>query len=838
MQLRRRLALGYLLIASFTALVGLFGLYTAVSVSRGFHVVSEELLPLVEALEELKHAGMRIVTSTAEYGFLGQMPHERAASAWEGELKNIAEGRARYRKTFAEYERHLERFPRQQVHLQPIRDAGEELVETSAELVVKIREGAGRDVLLPLQEKLEDHEHAYLDAVDAALQYETSLLAQNRRKVGKTLDVAPATIVVTLLAALLAATLTALRQASSISRPVTVLKHAAEEISRGRLDAPPVVTGPEEIEALGDALNKMVRDLQQAKSRIVTGRNYLNRLLDSLVDSLLVIGSDGRIRRTNPAASTLLGYGQDELAGLPVCVVLPEFSFDWDVPATRIHGSEQRAEPRQGPRIPVSLAVAALWSDEGEVEWVCLLHDLTHLRRAEEQIRHLAFYDQLTHLPNRTLFHDRLTQALAHASRSQEIFTLLYFDLDRFKEVNDSFGHATGDLLLVEISQRLTKRTRQSDTLARLGGDEFAVLSNVAGEAGAQEIARGIIEAIREPFGLGDREISIAASVGIVLFPADGTTAEELMKHADLAMYEAKRKGEGECAFFSAEMNERATRRRDLEDRLRRALKEGEFLLYYQPQVDLATGRMCGVEALVRWNDAEEGIIPAGKFIPLAEEVGLIRPLGEWVLRRACAQHREWREAGYPSMRLAVNVSGHQFSHPSFVDQVDRILEETGMDPKWLELELTESALMKDISGSVETLLDLQVRGIHLAIDDFGTGYSSLSYLKHFPINRLKIDQSFVRDIHKNKDDAAIVDAILQMARSLGLQGIAEGVETMEELQFLRQKGCGEVQGYLFARPMPAEDLVQHFGSVLLSAKPLNHHQSTRSLSDLSSAEG
>ena len=427
-------------------------------------------------------------------------------------------------------------------------------------------------------------------------------------------------------------------------------------------------------------------------------------------------------------------------------------------------------------------------------------------KKAESEIWKLAYYDTLTGLPNRILFYDRLKQYLGHAEREQRNLAILYLDLDHFKVVNDSLGHANGDLLLQEVSRRLDKTVRMSDTVARLGGDEFVIaLQSVTRSEDLIKVASTILNILREPICIDRHEIVTSCSIGIAIYPEDGDSADELMKHSDIAMYQAKEHGRNTYQFFSLEMNRRAFDRQLHENQLRKALQRNELFLLYQPQIDASTGEIAGFEALVRWDHPERGIITPSDFICLAEETGLILPIGEWVLRTACAQNRAWQQEGLCPVRMAVNISGRQFKHASIVDFVRQVLLDTGLEPDYLELELTESTIMTEPSTVVPILRSLKGLGVHLSIDDFGTGYSSLSCLKHFPIDRLKIDQSFVSDIDRNPDDAAIAEAIISMARSLRIEIVAEGVENARQLAFLRSRNCCMMQGYYFSEPLPAE---------------------------------
>ncbi|HQU15580.1 MAG: hypothetical protein B7Z66_00850 [Chromatiales bacterium 21-64-14] len=430
--------------------------------------------------------------------------------------------------------------------------------------------------------------------------------------------------------------------------------------------------------------------------------------------------------------------------------------------------------------------------------------------RAEKRVNHLAYHDPLTDLPNRQRFADQLEQSTDLARRRGQPLALLFLDLDRFKLINDSLGHGAGDLLLQSVAQRLTACVRKGDIVGRLGGDEFTVI--VEGVASAQEaalIAQKVLVVLAEPFMLDSREVFVTASIGIALYPFDGGDHGTLLKNADVAMYRAKDYGRNNYQFYTAEMSARAMERLELENDLRRALERNEFLLHYQPQVHLASGEIIGLEALIRWHHPDLGMVPPADFIQPAEETGLIVPIGEWVLFSACQQARAWQDAGHQRVRVAVNLSGRQLKQRDLVDTVRGVLSDTGLDPKWLELELTESSIMQNDKLTRSTLWELHDMGVRLSIDDFGTGYSSLSYLKRFPIDTLKIDRSFVRDITTDPDDAAIATAIIAMAHNLKLDVVAEGVETVEQRQFLQDRGCDAIQGYLVSRPVPAAMLDQ-----------------------------
>lgn len=429
-------------------------------------------------------------------------------------------------------------------------------------------------------------------------------------------------------------------------------------------------------------------------------------------------------------------------------------------------------------------------------------------KKAEELIKYQNYHDNLTSLPNRLLFRDRLDLALAQAKHNQQMFAIFSLDLDRFKLVNDILGHQMGDRLLQGVAKRLAKCIHGGNTVARMGGDEFAIL--LADISEVEEVGRVgevVLETLKSSFNLNGSEIYVTTSIGITLYPSDGEDAETLLKNSEVAMYRAKERGGSNYQFYTPSMNAKILERVALENSLRHALELEEFCLYYQPQIDINSGKIIGVEALVRWQNPKIGLISPAKFIPLAEETGLIIPLGEYVLRSACIQSRVWQKIGLPPLKMAVNLSIRQFQQENLVEMIAGVLSETGLDPQWLELEITESVAMKDVDFTINILRELRDMGIQIAIDDFGTGYSSLNYLKNFPINTLKIDKSFVRDITINSNDAAIAATIIVLAHNLNLSVTAEGVETQEQLQYLKEQKCDKMQGYLFSRPLPCEEI-------------------------------
>jgi diguanylate cyclase (GGDEF)-like protein/PAS domain S-box-containing protein len=549
-------------------------------------------------------------------------------------------------------------------------------------------------------------------------------------------------------------------------------------------------------------------------------------MLNSIGDAVLSVDVFGKVIYLNVVAETLTGWPREEAAGQPIESVFRIVDAHTreviEHPMTRAIRENQTVglSPdcilirRDGMETDIEDSVAPIHDRYGQVTGaVMVFRDVTATRAVSLRMSYLAQHDNLTDLPNRNLLNDRLNKAMALADRHQQKVGLLFLDLDRFKHINDSLGHAIGDRLLRSVAQRLRACVRHSDTVSRQGGDEFVVLlSEVKQAKDAAVAADKILAALRAPHRIDEHEVHVTASIGIVTYPHDGADAETLLKNADFAMYQAKDGGRDLYTFFRRDMNVRAAERQSLENDLRHALGRREFELFYQPKMDLVSGAIVAVEALIRWRHPQRGLVSPAQFIPIAEETGLIVPIGAWVLREACRQNRAWQDKALPPMRIAVNVSAVELRAKGFVDGVRAILNETGLAPNCLELELTETFLTQNATSTARVLDALKEMAVQLALDDFGTGYSSLSYLKRFPIDTLKIDQSFVRDIAVDEDDAGIVSAVISMGKSLHMRVVAEGVETLEQLTFLRRQGCPEGQGYYFNRPMIADEFAQLLG--------------------------
>lgn len=547
--------------------------------------------------------------------------------------------------------------------------------------------------------------------------------------------------------------------------------------------------------------------------------NRLSTVLDATSDLVSYANAGGRLLYINPAGRRLLGLSG---AGLTESEVELEASVRvWQaphmvrqaLPAARASGiwrGESVLAGADGRQVLVSQIIVAHKDRSGRIDFYSTIaRDVSQQKRDEEKIEFLATHDALTWLPNRTVFSEALGSAIARAKRDGRHLAVLFVDLDRFKKINDTLGHSLGDRLLQEVSDRLRKSIPEFDILARVGGDEFVVaLEGLVDPEEAAIVAQTINRSVAQPVSMTAADLVITASIGIAIYPEDGSDAQTLIQHSDVAMYRAKEEGRNTYRFFSAEMNAHDLEHLLLENRLRQAIDANELRLHYQPQIDLVTGAICGLEALLRWHHADFGEIPPGRFIPLAEESGLILEVGEWVLRAVCSQAKRWMEAGVPALRIAVNLSAKQFRQHDLPKMVAAILEETGLDAEWLELEVTETTLMSKADEAVRQLAALRELGVYSAIDDFGTGYSSLAYLKRFPIDTVKIDQSFVSDIPGDPNDAAIAKAVIDLGHSLGLRVVAEGVETVAQADFMKTHGCDGVQGYFYWPALPVDDVL------------------------------
>ncbi|MBS0376698.1 MAG: EAL domain-containing protein [Proteobacteria bacterium] len=610
--------------------------------------------------------------------------------------------------------------------------------------------------------------------------------------------------------------------ASRQRHPMRALVGSLDQLGEGDYTQPVSPAAASEFAELAAAIERMREKLHQT----TITRNYLDVVLNSMTDAVLVTEPDGRISRANEAAVRLFGWPEAELAGRDVASLMaPEerrnFVLERAVKETR----EFMIRTREGGAVPVSLSGSTISGRRAAVDGedgdgattsfegcIFVARDITERKRAERRIRYLARYDTLTKIPNRMQFQHLLQQAIARAHRNGTTLALLYVDLDRFKDVNDTFGHAAGDRTLEILSERLTRAVPKGAVVGRLAGDEFAVFVENLPAGDCRPVlaatARQLIDDVSRAFFLNDTEVYLTLSVGIALCPDDAGNTIDLIRNADAAMYHSKQNGGSSYAFYAPEMNAEAVERLILKSKLRRSLERDEFVIQYQPKVEISSGRIVGAEALLRWRLPGHGDIPPSHFIPLAEQTNLILPIGEWVLRRVCADYRSWRERVPDPGRVSINLSLKQLQQASFITRFASVFREYDVPPSCLELEITETTLMSNAPRTVRMLGELHDLGISVSIDDFGTGYSSLSALQQLPVETLKIDQSFVRNGAVDGQDAVLVKTIIEMGHNLGMQVVAEGVETPAQLEFLRSRGCHYAQGRLFGEPLSAESLL------------------------------
>jgi diguanylate cyclase (GGDEF)-like protein/PAS domain S-box-containing protein len=611
-----------------------------------------------------------------------------------------------------------------------------------------------------------------------------------------------------------------------LQRPVGALIRSADRIGQGDYTRPFEVRKQDALADLQRALERMRGRLRQS----TINKEYLHSVLNSMTDAVFVTSPDGVIKVVNSAACKLLGYGDEELLGRNMLAVLDERErAEFDLQQAAQETRETVVRTRSGQTIPVSFTGSTIASDDPQFQGnIFVARNITDRKRAERRIRYLARYDALTKVPNRMQFHHVLQQTIARALRSGQVVAVLYLDMDRFKEVNDTFGHGAGDRVLEVLAERLTRTVPKETVVGRLAGDEFALFvdglpADADNRGPVAQLARTLLTEVSRPFQLNQHEVFLTASVGIAFCPRDAENVIDLIRNADAAMYYSKQNGGNTFAFYSPEMNAAAVERLMLKSKLRRALERDELEIRYQPKVDLRSGRVIGAEALLRWRLPGHGDIPPSQFIPLAEETNLILDIGEWVLNRVCRDYRQMQSRGGDPGRISLNLSLKQLRQASFILRCRSVFRRHHVSPTAFELEITETTLMADPQRTVRLLDELYAMGLHLSIDDFGTGYSSLSALQQFPIGTLKIDQSFVRDATDDAGDATIVRTIIEMGRSLGMEVIAEGVESRRQLQFLRNNACHYGQGRLFGEPCTADELLGLLGTQAGGTAPFAH---------------
>ena len=648
---------------------------------------------------------------------------------------------------------------------------------------------------------------------EAVSEYNDSDISAIQRRANQTVLALVATVLLVLVLFIVTYLVTYRR----ILSPLNLLEGAANTIGQGNLKQPVRLDSSDEFGKLGQSFESMRASLladREHREHVEQELRKLHQAIEQSVSSLVITNAEGIAEYVNHRFELTTGYRQEEVIGRKYNLIRSGHTPDsvyqemWQtITGGDIWEGELLNRKKDGELFWELISISPVRNKLGHIShFIGIQHDITQRKAMEEQLNFLAYHDALTGLPNRALLADRFEQLTARSKRQQQQIALMMLDLNRFKLINDSLGHETGDQVLVEIASRLQKLARRSDTVARYGGDEFVLLlPEIDTPTVVTEIAQRISREITQPMRIDDRILHASCAIGVALWPDDGERLEKLLSNADAAMYQAKTRPGEKLQFFTEELSNQVQQKLQIETDLRDALAQDELELYYQPQLDLESDRVTGMEALLRWHHPRLGLVPPDHFIPLAEDTGLILPIGDWVLEQACRQLREFQQAGNPDLRVAVNVSVRQLEGQDMVSAISRILAETGVDPTCLEIEITESVMMQDPEGMIESLGALKQLGIRLALDDFGTGHSSLSYLQRFPFDKLKIDRAFINNINNSEDDQAIAMTIGAMAKSLKLEVIAEGVETEAQLELLRQCGCNQIQGYLISRPIPAD---------------------------------
>ena len=815
MKIAPKLILSYCLVASLVIILGYTVLKTYGKTATRFDEIIQQFLPIINTVDNVRYYGLRIATHAK--GFAPPHP-ELAASGRKSFNHDYSELEQLKSEAYEPFDKAIVKL-RQVVSASShheyesfatsIESAAKDLKKTALELISLKENNIGGKEIVKVQNDFNRVEAIFLEVISDALEHEYVDMRSMQKEVTATIDRGSYTIKLVSVSAFILAVVMGVLFAGNLSSPIIALKKAALALGKGNLDTRVEISSGDELGILSDAFNRMAETLSES----TVSKNYLENILASIADSVVILDPDNNIKWINRATEDMLSYKEHELKGMPPSEIIDDETFMIGLfEEMSNHGSLRDVETfyisKDKEKIPVSLSAARIKdSDQVALGTVFVAKNITKRKQAEEHLYFLANYDVLTGLPNRALLTERLGQTLSRISWSNRVVGLLLCDLDRFKVINDALGHSAGDSLLKIAAERLSACVREGDTVARLGGDEFAVLLNdMASPDHIAKVAQKIIDSLSEPIELEGRDIYVTVSIGISISSTEGTDPDNLIRYADIAMYRAKDHGKNIYQIYSPLMNARAYENMEMETALRKASDRGEFEVWYQPKFDLKNSLIVGAESLVRWRHPEKGMISPNDFLPLASETGIIALIDEWVLRVASLQNKAWQDAGYHPITISVNLSDGIFKRNDLLEIVANILKETEIQNGTLELELTENIMMKNVDQSRIIMEKLRAMGVQLSIDDFGTGHSSLAHLKRFPIHTLKIDRSFISDIVSNPDDAAIVEAIIAMAKILNLNVVAEGVETLEQQNFLARSDCNQVQGYFISKPVPAAE--------------------------------
>jgi diguanylate cyclase (GGDEF)-like protein/PAS domain S-box-containing protein len=865
MTIKNKMISSHLLISLFAIVIVFFSIKVIHLTEERYAKVTDETIPMIETIQKIKSAIHRIVSSTTEAVLVDRLSvFIESDEAVNSENDLIQSSIQDYESAMTTYAEYIKVFPNEKYLFDAIKENGQLLISTSKELSETINKVSSNAEIYELKEKFEKYEMSTFEVIDAALAYEGHEIIERKKSVESILNNSVIVLIVTGGIASLVAIVFGFVSSGFISSPIRKLNTAMNKIGRGDLTVKTEIESNDEIGNLSIAFNKMAVDLReydealkmeiaerkQTEDKMHQYHNRLELILDSSGEGIYGLDLDGNTTFVNPAAAKMIGWDAEDLIGKNQHEILhhtkqdgtPYPQKECPIYAAMKDGSTTEVNNeifwrKDGSSFPVEyISTPMMDVTNNIIGAVVTFMDVTERKETEQELHQMAYYDQLTNLPNRINFLVYLERMLKRTKfRSDYLFAVLFIDLDRFKLVNDSLGHIIGDKLLVEIARRLEASIRATDTIsrvagssrvARFGGDEFALfLNDIKDISSATRVANRIQDELQKPVNIDGHELYTSASIGIALSASGYERAEDILRDADSAMYRAKATGRAHAEIFDDEMHKTVTEVLQLESDLRVAVEEEQFMIYYQPIVSAADSWITGAEALIRWNHPEQGLISPMDFIPIAEEIGLISTIGEWVLKTACAQNKTWQDAGYPNLLMKVNFSSRQFKDENLTEIVTKVIKETGMPAQLLDVEITESIAMADTS--IRTLNQLTAMGLHTSIDDFGTGYSSLGSLTRFPINTIKIDRTFIKDITIDVNAEAIIKAIIAMAHSLKMEVVAEGVETEEQLAFLQSEKCDKIQGYLFSRPVPEEEFRKLLEQNKISPSPINKHSAS-----------
>jgi diguanylate cyclase (GGDEF)-like protein/PAS domain S-box-containing protein len=827
MKIGQKLTLGYLLVSSLAGFITYTALQSYSNIDTAFVRLTDDPVKMTKALENLRLSGFRVISSTSEIGFLVSQAEkaDREKMIAEEEKELATDGVETFEISLQNFDEQINKSDDSEIETrQEIDSRGKDLITTSAELIEMLKKGASRKEIFAKKEEFESREDAYIQTLNDALTEEYRELAEQKQNVHSTILLSTRiTYLVTSLIFILALVL-GWYISRSISTRIVKLQKASEKVGAGQLEIQIEIGPRDEITDLARSFNKMIDDLKVSRTARAESESRFRSVVDSANDAIISADADGHILSWNDSARKIFGYDVKEVLGKSIAILFPPSDSRYFAGRERIarvvasgwYGAERKATEMEGVkkgdiRFPAEVSISSWETSEG-VFYGGIVRDITDRKLLEDELSHQALHDSLTKLANRVLFRDRVEQALKQIGRNRTPVGVLFLDLDNFKTINDSLGHTAGDELLVAVAQRLQACLRPGDTAARLGGDEFAILvEDTTNAEGSLLVAERIRDIMRTPFALSGKELFIGASIGVVTTLEGNMDPAELLRNADVAMYMAKSQGKDRYAVFETGMDEAIVKRIQMETDMRGAIERREFMLHYQPILDLQSANIMGMEALVRWIHPEQGLIPPLDFIGVAEETNLIIPLGQWILEEACTQARQWQidTSRGEDLSITVNISSRQFQDEGLVAVVKEALKKSGLSARSLILEITEGTMLVNNADTLRKLTDLKAVGVRLAIDDFGTGYSSLSYLQRFPVDIIKIDKSFVDRVDQGREGAAVTRAIITMSDSLHLTTIAEGIEKPEQCVKLQKLGCEMGQGFLFARPLSTNDMTE-----------------------------